>query len=134
MLLRLIPELGGDRTIHGIIALNDTGSNILTLFEDDFPFLGNRAGYSGWLQPAQVADANGNEQFFPCIRVQVQMVRDDNTPWGDWMEETAIVRVGVPNVPRLSGPGIRAHLYFATAPGNHTIAVASTKGGLVSLL
>lgn len=134
MLLRLIPELGGDRTIHGIIALNDTGSNILTLFDDDFPFLGNTAGYSGWLQPVRIVDANGNRPLFRRLNVQVRMVRDDNTPWGDWMEETAIVRVQGPNVPRLSGPGIRAHLYFATAPGNHTVAVASTKGGLVSLL
>lgn len=134
MLLRLIPEFGGDRTTHGIIAMNDTGSDLLTLFDDDFPFLGNTVGYSGWLGPVRILDANGNVPVFPQIRVQVQMVRDDNTPWGDWMEETAIVRVRNPNVSRLSGRGIRAHLYFATAPGNHTVAVATTKGGLMSLL
>ena len=114
--------------------MNDTGSDVLTLFDDDFLSLGNTVGYSGWLQPVKIVDANGNVLFFPCVQVQVRMVCDDNTPWGDWMEETAIVRVRVPGVSRLSGPGIRTHLYFATAPGNHTVAVASTKGGLVSLL
>jgi len=35
MLLRLTPALGGDGIVFGIIAMNDTGSDILTLFRSD---------------------------------------------------------------------------------------------------
>lgn len=35
-----------------------------------------------------------------------------------------------PNVARLSGLGIRKILYLAAAPGNHLLAVSTTKGGL----
>ena len=46
MLLRLIPELGGDGTVCGIIAMNDTGSDVLSLFTTDLPYLrGNIQGY-----------------------------------------------------------------------------------------
>jgi hypothetical protein len=41
MLLRLIPAHGGDGTIYGIIAINDTGSDMLTLFTTDLLQLGN---------------------------------------------------------------------------------------------
>ena len=36
MHLRLAPEFGGDGTFCGVIALNDTGSDILPLFTSDF--------------------------------------------------------------------------------------------------
>jgi hypothetical protein len=80
MLLRLIPERGGDGTVYGIIVMNDTGSDILTLFTIDLPRLGNIQGYTGWHAPMSVIDANGNLTVFPTILVQVQPVRDDNTP------------------------------------------------------
>jgi hypothetical protein len=49
MLLRLTPTLGGDGTVYGIIAMNDTGSDILSLFTIDLPHLvGNIQGYLGW--------------------------------------------------------------------------------------
>jgi hypothetical protein len=35
MLLRLTPGHGGDGTVYGIIAINDTGSDMLTLFNTD---------------------------------------------------------------------------------------------------
>ncbi|KIN00500.1 hypothetical protein OIDMADRAFT_19556 [Oidiodendron maius Zn] len=134
MLLRLTPELGGDGTEYGIIAMNDTGSDILSLFTTDIPNLGNNAGYLGWHGPVAIIDANGSITLFQRILVQVQLVRDDNTPWSDWIDETAIVRQPSPNVIRLSGAEIREVLYFGTAPGNHLLAVSSTKGGLTSLL
>jgi hypothetical protein len=34
-----MPELGGDGTIHGILALNDTGSNMLTVYDVDLLYL-----------------------------------------------------------------------------------------------
>jgi hypothetical protein len=81
-----------------------------------------------------VIDANGTITVFPTILVQVQLVRDDNAPWGDWIDERAIVRQPGLDVSRLSGVGIRDILYIGTAPGNHLLAVSATKGGLASLL
>jgi hypothetical protein len=59
MLLRLTPALGGNGTVCGIIAMNDTGSNILSLFTTDFPHLGNIQGYNGWHGQTRIMDANG---------------------------------------------------------------------------
>jgi len=134
MLVRLKPQRGGDGTIHGIIAMNDTGSDILTLFDTDLLHLGNIQGYTGWPGPVAVGNANGTVGVYPLIHVQVQMVRNDCSPWSDWIDELAIVRPAAPGVPRLSGVAIRNFLYFGTAPGNHSLAVSATRGGLTSLL
>ncbi|KAI9763427.1 MAG: hypothetical protein M1840_000508 [Geoglossum simile] len=128
MLLRLIPDLGGDGTVHGIIAMNDTGSDVLTIFDADIPLLGNSDGYAGWVGPVAISDASGAVGFFPKIRVEVQMVDDNNLPWSDWILEDAIVRPVTVGVPRLSGYGIREALYFGTGPGNHVPAASATKG------
>ena len=79
MLLRLTPALGGDGTVHGIIAMNDTGSGILTVFNTDLPRLGNVQGYGGWRNPVHVRDATDTITVFPTIAVQVRPVRDDNS-------------------------------------------------------
>ncbi|KAI9766914.1 MAG: hypothetical protein M1840_006211 [Geoglossum simile] len=129
MLLRLIPDLGGDGTVHGIIAMNDTGSDILTIFDADVPFLGNFQGYAGWDGIVTVGGAGGIVGVFPKLRVQVQLVGDDNLPWSDWINGEAIIRPVGPGIPRLSGYRIREGLYFATGPGNHTLAVSTTKAG-----
>ena len=77
MLLRLTPELGGDGTVRGIIALNDTGSDILTLFDTDLPFLGgNIEQYLGWVGQAYITDANGVTTAFRRILVQVQLISE----------------------------------------------------------
>ena len=65
--------------------------------------------------------------------MQVQLLRDDNSPWSDWINERAVVKPASQGVPRLSGYGIRKALYIGTAPGNHVLAVAATKGGMTSL-
>jgi hypothetical protein len=132
MLLRLTPALGGNGTTIGIIAMNDTGSDILTLFNTDLLALGNTQGYHGWLGRTGIMDATGTITFFPRILVQVQLVRDDDTPWSDWIDEDAIVKQH--GAPRLSGVGIRHVLYIGTAPGNDLLAISATKGGLTSLL
>jgi hypothetical protein len=134
MLLRLTPAFGGDGTVCGIIAMNDTGSDMLTLFTTDLPHLGNIQGYAGWLAPSGVRDASGSTTFLPTILVQVRLARDDNSPWSDWIDEWAIVRQPNPNVLRLSGVGIREILFIGTAPGNNLLAVSATRGGLTSLL
>jgi len=93
--------------------------------------------YSNHLGPCVreciISTANGVITL-PNIVVQVQLVRDDNTAWGNWIDENAIVKQSPLGQLRLSGAGIRHHLYLGTAPGNHHLAVAATKGGLASLL
>ena len=78
--------------------------------------------------------ANGGFIVFRRILVQVQLVRDDNTPWGVWIDELALVKQPSFNLPRLSGAGIRDVLYIGTAPGNVRLGISATKGGLTSLL
>jgi hypothetical protein len=71
MLLRLTPTLGGDGTVYGIIAMNGTGSHILSLFTIDLPHLGgNIQGYLGWHEQIGIIDANGGMTVFPKILVQ----------------------------------------------------------------
>jgi hypothetical protein len=36
--------------------------------------------------------------IYPAILVEVQLVRDDDSPWSDWIEELAIVRPLLPSV------------------------------------
>ena len=133
MQVRLIPALGGDGTTHGIITMNDTGSDILTLYDADFTYLGNSNLYRGWQPGVRVTDANGMARYFRSILVEVLLVGNGDIPWrSNWIVEKAIVKRDI--VPRLSGVGIRKHLYFGTAPGNHYLAVATTKSGLLSLL
>ncbi len=107
MLLRLVPHLGGDGTVCGIVVMNDTGSDVLSLFHSDLQHLGNIQGYAGWLGHIPIACANGAINIYPRIRVEVQLVRDDNTPWSDWIEEEAIIQADSPGLLRLSGYGIR---------------------------
>lgn len=59
MLLRLIPAHGGDGTTYGRMAMNDTGSDLLTLFTTDLLRLGNVQGYTGWQGQTGVIDATG---------------------------------------------------------------------------
>jgi hypothetical protein len=134
MLLRLLPEQGGDGTISGIIVMNDTGSDVLTLFNTDLAELGNIQAYAGWLGMAAISGANGAIDWCPMLAVQVQLVRNDLSSWSEWIDETAIIRPLVPGILRLSGVGIREQLYFGTAPGNATLAVSATKCGLSNLL
>lgn len=99
--------------------MNDTGSDILSLFHSDMHYLGNIQGYVGWAGVVSVSCANGVINNDPMIDVEVQLVRDDNTAWSDWFEEAAIVQPDSPGLLRLSGCGIRDVLYLGTSPGNN---------------
>ncbi len=132
MLLRLMPHRGGDGKVHGIIVMNVTGSDILSLFDSDLQYLKNTPKYTGWRGHIKILCANSTTNVYRKIKVEVQLVRDDNTSY--WFEEVAIVQPDGPGLSRLSGYGIRNALYLGTSPGNHSLAVATTKVGLASLL
>ena len=79
MQLRLIPERDSDETIHVIIAMNDTRSDMLSLFQTDLACLGNMQGYMGWSGVQATIDGSGEMQLYPQIYVQIQFARDDGT-------------------------------------------------------
>jgi hypothetical protein len=83
MLLRLTLGLGGDGTIWNVIAINDTGSDVLTIFNMNMQHLGIYQGYAGWLGPVVIVGASRVVGISPTIQIQVQLVRDDSTPWSD---------------------------------------------------
>lgn len=134
MLLRLTPELGGDGSITGIIAMNDTGSNILTVFHHDLLRLGSFDFYAGWEDLRDIVNADGVVTSLPVMSVQVQLVGDDDIPWSPWIDETAVLKPDMAGVARLSGEGMRSALFFGTPAGNDSLAVASTKHGMYTLL
>ena len=94
MLVRLTPSYGGDGTVHGIIAMNE-----------DLALLGDMT----WLAIADCCHLCERYDHFLTIHVQVRLVRDDNTPWGNWIDEVALVKQPALNLLRLSGVGIRRH-------------------------
>jgi hypothetical protein len=134
MLIRLDPDQGGDGSTYGIIALNDTGSDILTLFDVDLQYLGNLQEYTGWGGFMPIVNASGTHDFLRTVVVQVRLVTNEIEPWTDWLDEEAIVRTIGPGMLRLSGTGIRKVLYFGTSPERNVLATSTTKGGLLSLL
>ena len=134
MRVRLIPDKGGDGTVHHIIVINDTGAARMSLRDTDLQHLGNRQGYTGWEGYTEVRNANGTRNRYRKLLLQFQLVRGDDSPWSNWIEERALIKPVIPGVPRLSGNKFRDVLYTGTAPGNHFLAVAATKGGMASFL
>ncbi len=135
MQIRLCPDLGGDGTRHGIHVVNDTGSDILSIFYADLQQLGNYQHYRGFLADALIGTANGSVERLHSLTVEVQFVASGTyVPWGSWFREQAVLRHLVPGVDRLSGLGMRNVYYFGTPPGNRHVAVSTSKTGLTSIL
>jgi hypothetical protein len=80
MRVRLIPDKGGDGTVHHIIVINDTGAARLSLRDTDLDYLGNRQGYTGWEGYTEVRNANGTRNRYRRLLLQFQLVRGDNSP------------------------------------------------------
>ena len=132
MEVRLCPELGGDGTRHGINVLNDTGSEILMIFNT---ILGNYGQYTGWLGHVFIGGCSGVVEMLFSLQVDIRLVRPDSlVPWGNWLREEAIIRHPARGVARLSGSLMRGHLFFGTRPGNYEVAVSDTKGGLNAII
>lgn len=135
MEVRLCPELGGDVTRHGISVLNDTGSDVLTIFNTDLTSLGNHEQYTGWLGFVDICGCNGDVEMLLSLMVEIRLVRPGSlVPWGNWLSEEAILRQPAQGVARLSGSLMRERLFFGTRPGNYQVAVSDTKGGLNAII
>lgn len=113
MQVRLCLGWGGDGTTHAINVLNDTGSDLLTLFYEDLPYLGKNQQYEGWQQEVDVQTAGGNVERLLTLLVEVRLLRPVTLiAWGDWVEELAVLRERVPGMDRLSGVRMRSHFFF----------------------
>lgn len=129
MEVRLCPELGGDGTRHGISVLNDTGSDVLTIFNTDLMRLGNYEQYTGLLGYVYIGSCNGDIEMLLSLLVDIRLFRPSSlVPWGNWLSEEAIIRRPAPGVARLSGSWMRDRLFFGTRPGNYQVAVSDTQG------
>src|SRR5438045_6693352 len=106
----------------------------MMVFNTVILYLGNMQRYTGWLGNVAIHYANGAIKVFPMLLVQVQLLRDDNASWSQWIEEEAILQPLSPGVSRLLGVGIRRAVYLGTALDNHFLNTTATKGGLASLL
>lgn len=60
--------------------MNDTSSDILTLYRSDFMHLGNFDFYIGWRVPVLVMDANGVVTYCRSITVEVLPVGNGGIP------------------------------------------------------
>ncbi|KAJ5709836.1 hypothetical protein N7493_009428 [Penicillium malachiteum] len=133
--LRLITFYGGipGLFISGRIA-NDTGSSIQTIFFSDLTRLQyNPQTYLGNIGQVPVNTASG-VVVRERIMIEIQILDYHWNPITPWFIEYAVITPDTQGSVRLSGTGIRNHLYFATAPGNMVLYVANTKNGLVSQL
>lgn len=109
---------------------NDTGSSVQTVLPQDVEYLNydpdvHGGGFAGINTAAGVVHRQR-------LYLDMQIVDTDGRPFTSWYQQLAVV--GDPHSLRLSGEGMRNHLYFATSPGNAVLYVAVKKHGLMSLL
>ena len=114
--------------------MNDPGSDAFMLLDIDLLHWGNINDYWGMLAPAAIITANGTLEYLPSLLVEIQIVDKNLQPWSGWIPEVAIISQAQLFTGRLTGFGIRNHLYFATSPGNADLAVASFHGAHFALL
>lgn len=117
--------------------VNDTGSNMMSLFDSDLIAMGIQRVNSGpnpylaWGIPMPILTANGIVNR-DSLTIQIQLQKQDTTAASEWIREGAVVVPQQGN--RLSGGEIRNNFYFATAPGNQHLFVAEKKNGIISQL
>lgn len=131
--MRLIPDLGGTDATVNVSILNDTGSTVQSVLQTDLAAMGLNPQYGGLGPAIVVQTANGpvNRQ---SIFVELQLMRADGTAVSGWIRELGLITPPGAAQMRLTGAGIRNHLYFATAPGNQNLYVAEKKNGIMSEL
>lgn len=79
--------------------MNDTGSNVLTLYDSDLTRMGNSTQYNGWENVVTFDTASGSAAFRSLL-VKVQLLDEHDQPWSSWIKEYALVRDDDPSVVR----------------------------------
>jgi len=87
--------------------------------------------YGGLFGQVIVGTAGGAVRLHQ-LYIEMQITKADGTALTPWYLETAVVNPQATS--RLSGKGMRNHLYFATAPGNTALYVAVKKNGIMTQL
>jgi hypothetical protein len=104
--------------MHGINVVNDTGSDILTLFYTDLSYLGNYWAYTGWLGRRNIGTAGGHVEQLWAFVVELRFVQPANlVSWRNRFREAAILRHYLPVFVRLSGWRMRHHFFFRDPTG-----------------
>src|ERR1700722_3431973 len=129
----LLPQIyGGSGPPVIVRALNDTGSNIMTLFYQE-------AINMGWqpnvfpATPIQITSAGGST-LEEAIRVFAQVCDYNGSPLTEWFAERVVLRRFTGVEARLSGSNVRNQLYIGTAPRLQNLYVARTKTHLSRIL
>lgn len=132
MRIVLPPNYGGYGLSLVVRALNDTGSDIMTLFYHE-------AINMGWQPnvfpstPVQITSANGSA-LLESIEVLAQVCDYNGSPLTDWFPEPVVLRHSTGVEARLSGSNVRNQLYIGTAPRLRNLYVARTKTRLSRIL
>jgi len=129
----LLPQnYGGHGPPMIVRALNDTGSDIMTLFYQE-------AINMGWqpnvfpATPIQINSADGLT-LQESIWVFAQICDYNGSPLTEWFAERVVLRHFTGAEARLSGGNVRNQLYIGTAPGLQNLYVAQTKTHLSRIL
>ncbi|OJD27198.1 hypothetical protein ACJ73_01403 [Blastomyces percursus] len=116
-----------------VTMLNDTESNILTVFDTDIAALAIPPTYIGYGADVPITTAGGTVTRRQ-ISVEIQLLDSQGNAVSDWILEEGIITPSASGATRLSGDGIRQSLFFATAPGNRHLYVAEKRNGIIEQL
>jgi hypothetical protein len=129
----LLPQYyGGYGPPVVVQALNDTGSDIMTLFYHE-------AINMGWQPnvfpstPVQITSASGPE-LLESIHVLAKVYDYNGSPLTEWFAERVVLRHFTGLEARLSGSNVRDQLYIGTAPRLQNLYMARTKTHLSRIL
>lgn len=130
-----INSIWGTRHNYPGPVIYDTGSNILSLFFEDFIEMGlllvPQYPSTGIIE---IIIADGSVSLFNSYLVQWRLSEPGtNIGWSAWVEEVAIFRPAHPGAHRLSGMMIYQSFYIGSGPAT-ALSVATTRGGMSSQL
>lgn len=129
MFIRLGTADGSQGQAFKVSTMNDTGSNVQTLYDDEYLALMTLSPHFSGTYPITVGLADGSTRPMFGVPLEVRLIDQAGDMLTEWIpEEGVLTNRGSPNLPpRLSGRGIRTRLFFATAPGNNKLYVTENK-------
>ncbi|KAK0727169.1 hypothetical protein B0T26DRAFT_747527 [Lasiosphaeria miniovina] len=140
--MRLEPAVGGDpNVVFHYQPLNDTGSNVQTIFQVDFNVLNqgvqNTIAMPHFTFPGAITTANSQVAVLNTFLqlFVIAQTGDPANPWRilmDWQNHLCVV---MPAGPCLSGDVMRNRLFFCTKPkGTRALYLADNKTTLINYM
>ncbi|RFU27504.1 hypothetical protein B7463_g8820, partial [Scytalidium lignicola] len=124
--------VGTQQSIRINNVLNDTGSDILEMYQNEIQALNGPANYGYMGAPTPIQTANGLVNR-AIITLEVQLVKA-GTPVGGFYRTEAMICPGAPTGPRCSGIFLRQNFFTSTSPYNNILYVSDYKTGVVKPL